>query len=100
MKPEILSQIEAKLIHAVTAFDRKAATKPAYNPNALGIYFTRVSDIMADIGAGADTRAAIVAGFTGRLQSACLRELSLSKASDSESNGSGKLCYEPASRAE
>lgn len=69
--------IKDKLIHAVTDYDRKQSTKPGHNPYALGIYFERVDAICADIDAGADPRAAIVAGFTGRLVASCLRELGL-----------------------
>lgn len=76
------------LISAVTQYDRKQSAKRGYNPYALGIYFARVDDIMRDIEAGADVRAAIVAGFTGRLADHCLRALKLPITTKEEAFGS------------
>jgi len=91
-----------KLISALTQLDAKefARTKgkreKGYNPHALGIYFARVDDICADVQAGADLRAAIVAGFTGKCLVACLRALDLPNATNDERSGFGKpVCYTP-----
>ena len=66
-----------KILHAVTGFDRRASTRKGHNPHALGIYFQRVDEICADIDKGADPRAAIMAGFSGRVADACLKALNL-----------------------
>lgn len=84
------------LIHAVTAYDRKQSSKRGYNQYALGIYFQRIDEVCADIERGADVRAAIVAGFTGRLADHCLRALSLPITTNSEAFGSG--IYQPAAK--
>jgi hypothetical protein len=87
--------LQEKLVHALTAYDRKQSTKRGYNPNALGIYFQRIDDVIADIDRGADPRAAIVAGFTGRVQDAALRGAGLALGSDQEVRG-GSITYQPA----
>lgn len=66
-------QIRHALTHALTAYDEKESRKKHWNPYALPQYLARVDDIMADIEAGADPAAAICAGFSGRLQSLCLK---------------------------
>lgn len=81
------TQDKSKLIAAITDFDRRASRKAGHNPYALGIYFERVDAIFADIEAGADVRAAIVAGFTGRICDVCLRALGLPVAQDKEHFG-------------
>ena len=88
--------IRDTLIHAVTRYDANESTKRGHNRNALGIYFTRVDDICADIENGADPRAAIVAGFSGRLANACLRACNLSAYTREDALG-GPVCYTPAS---
>lgn len=82
------------LIHAVTAFDRRASTRKGHNPHALGIYFQRVDEVCADIANGADPRAAILAGFSGRVADACLKALGL-PVSTLEEARSGRLYYSP-----
>lgn len=89
------ANIRDTLIHAVTEYDRRESTKRGYNHNALGIYFIRVDEICADIAAGADIRAAIVAGFSGRLADACLRACGLAITSNQENKG-GAWHYQPA----
>ena len=69
------NQIHAALTHALTLYDQKEAKKKGYNRYALGIYFQRLEEIMADIERGADPRQAIVAGFDGRLADACCRAI-------------------------
>ena len=85
-----------KLVHAVTAFDRrqmdKAARSPRthYNIFALAQYLHRVDDIMRDVAAGAPVDAAIEAGFTpGPLRNACLKACGFT-ASKAERHGSYK----------
>jgi hypothetical protein len=82
-------QIKWKLIHAVSKYDEKQSKKKSYNRNALGIYIQRIEEIMLDLNKGADLRAAVVAGFTGRLADTCLRELNLSITTDEEQRGTG-----------
>jgi hypothetical protein len=88
-------EIEARLIQALTAYDRKQSTRRGYNPYALGQYFERVENIMRDIAGGATPRQAIIAGFTGRLQDAALRAIGEPIAGDAEQVG-GPV-YRPAS---
>ncbi len=76
-----------KLIHALTAYDQKQSTKRGYNPYALGQYFQRIDEIIADIDAGADPRQAITAGFSGRLADAALRAIGLTATTDQENKG-------------
>ena len=84
------------LLHAVTEFDRRASTRKGHNPHALGIYFQRVDDICADIEAGADPRAAIVAGFSDRIAAACLKACGLPAYTAEDARG--PLTYQPVSR--
>lgn len=76
-----------KLIHTLTAYDQKQSTKRGYNPYALGQYFQRIDEIIADIDAGAAPRQAIIAGFSGRLADACLRAVGLPASTDQENRG-------------
>ena len=62
-----------RLSHAVTAWDRKQATRAHYNANALGIYLGRAEDVAAAIAAGEDPRGAIREGFCGPLQTFILK---------------------------
>lgn len=89
-------EIQARLVHALTAYDSKQSTRKGHNPYALGIYFQRVDEIIADIKAGADVRAAICAGFSDRVLDVVLKALSLPLASKSESSGAWE--YKPASQ--
>jgi len=99
-----MKSIKDTLESALTQFDAKqfARTKgnraKGYNPNALGIYFARVEEICADIANGANPRAAIVAGFMGPVQSACLKACGLDKPTPEElSPKGGAWHYVPAS---
>ena len=83
-----------KILHAVTELDRRASTRKGHNPHALGIYFQRVDEICADIDNGADPRAAILAGFSGRVADACLKALNLPLSTTEEARG-GRLYYSP-----
>lgn len=77
-----------KLIHAVTAYDRKQSKKRGYNPHALGIYFQRIDEICADIERGADVRKALCAGLSDRLLDHCLKALELPVSTVTESQSS------------
>lgn len=90
-------ELKAKLIHALTAYDRKQAGKRGYNHFALGQYFQRVDLICADVDNGATPRAAILAGFSGRLADVALRVIS-EAISTREECQSGSLYYQPANR--
>ena len=89
--------IKDKILHAVTEFDRRASAREGHNPHALGIYFQRVNEICADIDNGADPRAAILAGFSGRVADTCLKALNL-PISTTEEARSGRLYYSPVSK--
>lgn len=65
--------IRDKLISALTQYDEKQSKRKFYNPHALGIYFERVDDVMADIERGATVRQALLAGFNDRLLDVCLK---------------------------
>jgi hypothetical protein len=91
--PEIDQTLHNKLVDAVTAYDRKQESKRGYNRYALAQYLARVQEVSADIAKGADIRAAITAGFTGRLLDACLKAVGLPKSSDSEQRG--RYVYTP-----
>jgi len=93
IKPIDTMKTKDKLISALTQYDAKQAKRKGHNPYALGIYFQRVDDVVADIEAGADIRAEVVAGFTGRLADHCLRALGLPITTDEEQRGG--YCYKP-----
>ena len=65
-------QIKFKLVHALTAYDRKQSAKKHHNIYALGHYFARIDDVIADIEAGATPRKALCAGFNDRVLDVCL----------------------------
>ena len=69
---------KSKLVHALTRYDEKESKKRGYNPYALGQYLARADLIMDDIKKGASVSEAIQAGFTGRLQAACLKAVGAS----------------------
>lgn len=98
MNKQELARLRFNLVSAVTEYDRRQSTKPSYNMYALPQYLGRVSEIMDDIAAGADPRAAITAGFTGTLLSSILRRLKMSGASMSEVSGMGSMVYEPVAK--
>lgn len=85
--------IHKTLVHVLTEYDRKQSKKKSYNYNALGLYFQRLEDVEKDIAAGADVRAAIVAGFSGRLADTCLRSLGLPITTKEEAFGG--MTYKP-----
>jgi hypothetical protein len=89
--------IKDKLVHAATRYDERESKKAGYNPYALGQYFARIDEVSADIERGADPRAAIVAGFNGRLASAMLKAIGQGAISKGEAT-SGSWCYAPVSK--
>lgn len=86
-----------KLISALTEYDRKASRRAGYNHYALAQYLERADAIMADIEAGADMRAAILAGFRGELVDCCLMAVGL-PASTREENQDRSWVYQPTRR--
>lgn len=89
--------IERALMHAVTAYDRRQASKRHYNVYALPQYLQRVDEICRDIAKGAAVRAAICAAMTGPLLSACLKAVGEAPATRDELSGLGKYTYQPIS---
>ena len=71
--------INDKMVHAVTEWDRKQITKRGYNPYALGIYLQRVDEVSKDIEKGTDPRKAIAAGFSDRLVDFILKQCGLTQ---------------------
>lgn len=90
MHPDLL---HLRLVNAVTTYDRKQTGKRGFNPYALPQYLERAEEICADVAAGASVKAAICAGFTGPLRTACLR--AVGESPDRSENRS--LLYSPAS---
>ena len=91
--------IKSALIHAATEYDRRleaAAVKAGryYNVHSLAHYFARIEEVCDDVDQGADLRAAILAGFSGRLCDAMLRAVKLPKATREEELNKG-LTYRP-----
>jgi len=88
-------ELDRKLVHVVTEYDRKQQGKRGYNPYALPQYLARVQEVLEDIKNGANVREAIVAGFLGRLQDVCLKAVGEAKGTDDEARGSGAWSYSP-----
>jgi len=82
-----MTLLEAKLRSAVTAYDKRQSKRRGYNIYALPQYLARVSEVIADIEAGAPVRKAITAGFTGRLLDACLKAAGEAISTDAEQRG-------------
>lgn len=79
--------IKARLLHALTEYDRRQSKRKDYNRYAFGQYLLRLDEVMADISRGADVRQAVTAGFLGRLADACLRALGLPITTVEEARG-------------
>lgn len=77
----------------MTRYDMKQSKKLGYNHYALSLYLERIDLICADVEKGVDVRAAIVAGFSGRVADACLKAVELSSTTKSENTG-GTYYYE------
>lgn len=88
--------IRLRLDSVVARYDEKQSRKPHHNPYALPQYLERVDAIMADIASGATPRQAVIAGFTGPVQDACLHALGEPPATTEEQ--SPFYVYVPASK--
>lgn len=73
-----------KLIHAVTAYDRKQEGRRGYNRYALAQYLDRVEDASKH---GGTLRQALVANFNDRLLDVCLKAVGEPKATYEELRG-------------
>ncbi len=63
----------ARLLDAVTAYDRRAATTKAYNRFALAHYARGLTNVRRHVQDGATVRDAIITEFVGRLADRLLR---------------------------
>lgn len=86
----------SKLKSLLTQWDEKQSRRKHHNPYALGIYFQQADRVILDVGLGADTRAAIVAGFHGPMLDFILRGFGMAISTRDEQRGSG--IYQPISR--
>lgn len=84
------------LVTAVKEYDRKESSKASYNRYALPQYLARIADIEADVANGADLRAALVAGFCGRLLTKVLKATGCQ--SDTKADQMGGYVYTPVSK--
>jgi len=66
-----------KLVHALTAYDRRRSNKRDYNAWALAGYLERLDMVMERVDSGCDLRVAIMQGFSDRLQDVCLKAVGL-----------------------
>ena len=85
--------LQDKLVHAATAFDRRQSQSRGYNHYALAQYLGRIAEVIADIEAGREVRAALLAAFSGRLLAALLKAADLPAVAKTEPDG--QLFYEP-----
>jgi hypothetical protein len=85
--------IKAKLILAATQYDVRKSKGKRYNVYALGHYYGRIDDVMADIEAGAKPREALIRGFSGSLLDALLKSIGEPKHTLAEKNA--RIFYEP-----
>lgn len=79
--------VHSALVHAATDYDRKESRKKGYNHYALAIYLGRIGDIEEEIAQGVALRAALLAGFTGRLLDCLLVAIGESKFTKEEMQG-------------
>ena len=63
----------ARIVNALTTYDRKASTRKFHNPYALGQYFQALENAEDQVKEGATLREALVANFCGRLLDVVLR---------------------------
>lgn len=90
--------LSSALVHAATRYDERQSRGKRYNHYALAQYLRRIDEVCADVAAGADTRAAIAAAFTGPLLNVMLKAASLEPATRAELTGAGKYTYQPVAR--
>lgn len=81
-------QLRLALSTAMLRFDEKQRHTRGYNSHAFAIYLDRLNDVMDDISKGADVRAAIVAGYNGRLCNALLKACKLPAYTRDDATGS------------
>jgi hypothetical protein len=67
--------LNAKLIAAVTEWDRKQSGKRGYNPYALAQYFAAVEEAMILVGKGISPAVALRSVFNDRLLDYCLKAI-------------------------
>ena len=91
--------IRSALVHAVTQYDIRQSKGKYYNHYALGQYFKRIDDVMADIQNGASAIDAVKAGFHGPLLKSCLKAIGADKPAQGELTGEGRMVYIPASES-
>jgi hypothetical protein len=92
-----MKTLHATLCSAALAYDDKQAKKPGHNRFALPQYLAMIDDVCADVERGADVRAAIVAGFSGRLAQAMLKAAGQSSYTEADAR-SGGVFYTPVKR--
>jgi hypothetical protein len=88
--------VHAALVHAATDYDRKEEKKRYHNIYALSQYLERIAEVERDIERGATVRAAILAGFSGRLCDVMLRAVGEKRFTKAEDANKG-IVYQPAS---
>lgn len=87
-----------RLFSAVVEWDRRAEKQPGHNRHALGIYCQMLENVNADIARGAEPRAAIVAGFNGRMLDFVLRRLDMATSTAEEQREAGFTGLSPGTR--
>jgi len=90
-----MQNLKNQITSLLIAYDQKQSSKKSYNRYALGIYLNQWENIALDIRLGAEPRAAIVAGFNGRLLDFILCGLGMPVSTKEEQIGSG--IYTPVS---
>lgn len=73
MQPEVA----AKLLHAVTEYDRRASKRKGYNRYALGHYCGALQGLRESMSGGMELRPAILKHFCGRLCDCLLKAVGL-----------------------
>ena len=85
----LVDNARAKIVHALTAYDRRQAGHKGYNPYALGQYFQAVERTFEDEGvkAGEGLRGSILRNFCGKVADVCLKAVGESPATVEELRG-------------
>lgn len=90
--------IRSALVHAATRYDVRQSKGKRYNHYALAQYLRRIDEVCADIEAGATPRAAIIAAFTGSLQTAMLKAVHEAPGTRDDITGAGRVVYQPVAK--
>lgn len=85
----IPADTRARMLMAVTAYDRRRENKPGYNPYALPQYCAALQLVDKKVAAGDTLRVAITSSFIDRLQDAVLKAAGLPKGTTDELRGWG-----------